>query len=128
MRLSVKRVLASAVNVTIAYLLSLPLTLLMNINWQLALVSSFLVYNLACEVFIGRCLGSITAGLKWAGNPSLPRRIAFSFTYTIAFIPFVLGPLWLIIPLVFTIQWVWGKVFGGTVQSWVVGIWSEEVK
>lgn len=125
MLLNVKRVLASAVNVATAYLLSLPLTFL---NWQLALVISFLVYNLACEVLIGRCLGSIATGLRWAGNPSLARRIAFSFTYTAAFTPFVLAPLWLIIPLVFTIQWVWGRVFGGTVQSWIVGMCSEEVK
>lgn len=121
--LSVKRALASAVNVAVSYLISLPLTLLMD--WRAALLISFLGYNLACEAFVGKCLGSMAVGLRWAGEPSLSRRLAFSVVYTIAFVPFVVAPLWLVVPVVFAVQLVWEKTVGGTVQSWAVGMRSE---
>ena len=123
MPLSARRALASAVNVLTAVILSLPLVA-SGVDPQVALILTFLVYNLACEAVLGRCLGSTVAGLRWSGMPSLERRLAFCLFYTAALVPYVIGPLWQAIPNL-AAQWVWGRLVGGTIHSWLAGIASE---
>lgn len=86
----------------------------------------FLVYNLVCELTMRRCLGSLVTGLQWHGSPPRWRRVAYCFTYTAAFVPYVIFPLWQAIPNL-AAQWLWGKYVGGTIHSWLVGLESENM-
>src|SRR5215203_456682 len=126
MPLSVRRVLASGVNVLLTIALALPFLTIFDdpLNQQLALVITFLAYNLVCEAAFGRCLGGAVAGLRWAGSPSLARRSAFCVLYTVAFVPYVFLPAWQAIPNL-AAQWVWGRLVGGTIHSWLAGVASE---
>jgi len=126
MPLSVRRALASAVNVLVTIALALPLLTILDepLNQRVALVITFFSYNLVCEVAFGRCLGGAVAGLRWAGSPSLARRSAFCVLYTVAFVPYVFLPAWQAIPNL-AAQWVWGRLVGGTIHSWLAGVASE---
>ena len=123
MPLCARRALASAVNVLVAMVLSLPLAA-SGVDREVALILAFASYNLVCEAAFGRCLGSVAAGLHWAGQPSMVRRLIFCLTYTMAFTPYVIWPLWQAVPNL-TVQWLWGRFVGGTVHSWLAGVASE---
>lgn len=126
MPLSARRLLASGVNVLAVTMLSLPAFHAVEDrpSRQLIVIMAFLGYNLACEAAFGRCLGGLIAGLRWAGSPSLPRRLVFCLFYTAAFIPYVVLPVWQAIPNI-AVQWLWGRFVGGTVHSWLAGVRSE---
>lgn len=114
-------------NILVAMTISLPLFTLVEARpgRQAIVVAAFLAYNLACEAALGGCLGGRVAGLRWAGSPSLARRSAFCVLYTVAFMPYVFLPAWQAIPNL-TIQWLWGRLIGGTIHSWLAGVASEE--
>lgn len=122
MPLSVRRLLASTINVLITVILSRPLVAC-GANHETAVIAVFLVYNLVCEMALGRCLGGTVAGIHWVNAPSLLRRVGFCFLYTLAFVPYVVFPLWQIVPNV-TVQWLWGHYVGGTIHSWLAGVQS----
>ena len=120
--MSLRRVLASAINVLIVLSLTLPLA--DNRHWKAALVLTFLTYNLACELLVGCCIGCWVMGLRWSCEPSRRQRVAFCYAYTAAFSSWVFLPEWQAVPHLIA-QWLWGKFVGGTIHSWVAGLRSE---
>ena len=91
-----------------------------------AIVATFFLYNATCEIAFGRCLGSRLMGLRWCGEPSLPRRLLFCVTYSTAFSLWILLPWWQAIPHLMA-QWLWGELVGGTIHSSLVGLKSEPI-
>jgi len=79
--------LASFIDVTIIFLLSAPIVLILSINkWQLLTIGIFFLYNVLFLLFNrNRSLGMIIVGVEWAKAYSMQQKVIWLILYTASF-------------------------------------------
>lgn len=80
-----EKLLPSVINVWITYLLSIPIEQFIGLEWRLSWVIVFFIYNLACELCLGKCIGMIMCRTYYEKDRTKIQRVLYFFLYSLSF-------------------------------------------
>lgn len=80
-----EKLLPSLINVLITLCATLALEKIINVEWRVLWVAVFFIYNMTCELCLGKCLGMIICRTFYEKDRTRIQRVLYVSLYTLSF-------------------------------------------